>query len=141
MMSAAVSLPPLRPLTERQAMVLDYIRSYRRERGIAPTMREIGRALGIRSTNGVADHLRVLEHKGYLAKRRDDDFRRTRAIVVAYEPPEPEDARAVLTAENVKLRSLLRYASVRLEALTAAAKDADDVLNEIRRVLGKGADA
>jgi repressor LexA len=58
------------PLTERQEMILQFIRSSIRERGYPPTLREIGAKMGIKSTNGVSDHLRALERKGYL--RRED---------------------------------------------------------------------
>lgn len=51
-------------------MVLDYIKSSIQERGYPPTLREIGAFMGIKSTNGVNDHLRALERKGYL-KRED----------------------------------------------------------------------
>lgn len=51
-------------------MVLDYIRESITARGYPPTLREIGARMGIRSTNGVNDHLRALERKGYL-KRED----------------------------------------------------------------------
>jgi len=37
-------------------------------RGYPPTLREIGAHMGIRSTNGVNDHLRALERKGYLTR-------------------------------------------------------------------------
>ncbi len=57
-------------LTKRQAQTLDYIRQSIEERGYPPTLREIGEYMGIRSTNGVNDHLRALERKGYL--RRED---------------------------------------------------------------------
>ncbi|MBI2895225.1 MAG: transcriptional repressor LexA [Deltaproteobacteria bacterium] len=57
-------------LTKRQQMVLDYIRKSIDDRGFPPTLREIGVFMGIRSTNGVNDHLRALERKGYL-KRED----------------------------------------------------------------------
>src|SRR5271169_2749959 len=57
-------------LTERQQMVLDFIRESIIDRGYPPTLREIGARMGIRSTNGVNDHLRALERKGYL-KRED----------------------------------------------------------------------
>lgn len=57
-------------LTKRQQMVLDFIKSSIRERGYPPTLREIGAFMGIKSTNGVNDHLRALERKGYL-KRED----------------------------------------------------------------------
>ena len=49
-------------------MVLDFIKSSIEERGYPPTLREIGRFMGIRSTNGVNDHLRALERKGYLTR-------------------------------------------------------------------------
>ena len=58
----------MRELTERQAKVLDYITATIRENGYPPTLREIGQHMGIRSTNGVNDHLRALERKGYLKK-------------------------------------------------------------------------
>ncbi|NRA33616.1 MAG: transcriptional repressor LexA [Polyangiaceae bacterium] len=57
-------------LTKRQAQTLDFIRHSINERGYPPTLREIGESMGIRSTNGVNDHLRALERKGYL--RRED---------------------------------------------------------------------
>jgi repressor LexA len=49
-------------------MVLDYIRQSITDRGYPPTLREIGTQMGIRSTNGVNDHLRALERKGYLTR-------------------------------------------------------------------------
>src|ERR1700729_2923685 len=55
-------------LTQRQQMVLDFIRQSITDRGYPPTLREIGNFMGIRSTNGVNDHLRALERKGYLTR-------------------------------------------------------------------------
>ncbi len=55
-------------LTDRQAQVLSYIRQSIVDRGYPPTLREIGAHMGIRSTNGVNDHLRALERKGYLTR-------------------------------------------------------------------------
>jgi repressor LexA len=57
-------------LTERQREILDFITSSIAERGYPPTLREIGEHFGIRSTNGVNDHLKALEKKGHL--RRED---------------------------------------------------------------------
>src|SRR3954466_3614253 len=69
-------------LTERQQMVLDFIRQSIADRGYPPTLREIGNFMGIRSTNGVNDHLRALERKGYLAREdmKSRALRPTRAI-------------------------------------------------------------
>jgi repressor LexA len=58
----------MQKLTDRQRAVLSYITHSIEERGYPPTLREIGNHLGIRSTNGVNDHLRALERKGYLTR-------------------------------------------------------------------------
>jgi repressor LexA len=55
-------------LTERQREILDYISSSIDQRGFPPTLREIGQHFGIRSTNGVNDHLKALEKKGFLSR-------------------------------------------------------------------------
>lgn len=59
--------PP--PLTERQRQVYDFIQDRIRDWGYPPTIREIGEHLGIKSTNGVADHLKALKRKGYLTQQ------------------------------------------------------------------------
>src|SRR4051812_12364116 len=53
-------------LTDRQREILTFISQSIDERGYPPTLREIGEHFGIRSTNGVNDHLRALEKKGHL---------------------------------------------------------------------------
>jgi repressor LexA len=55
-------------LTDRQLEVLRFIVRQIEELGYPPTIREIGEALDIRSTNGVNDHLKALERKGFLAR-------------------------------------------------------------------------
>ena len=58
----------MQKITDRQRMVLEFICESIDDRGYPPTLREIGLKLGIRSTNGVNDHLRALERKGYLTR-------------------------------------------------------------------------
>ena len=58
-----------RTLTKRQAAVLDFIIEHIEEWGYPPTIREIGDHLGIKSTNGVNDHLKALERKDYLERQ------------------------------------------------------------------------
>lgn len=53
-------------LTDRQQEILGFIQSYISDHGYPPTLREIGARFDIKSTNGVNDHLRALEKKGYL---------------------------------------------------------------------------
>ena len=72
------------PLTDRQRQVLHFIGESIRSRGYPPTLREIGEQMGIRSTNGVNDHLKALEKKGYL-QRQDLKSRALRVI-------DPEDS-------------------------------------------------
>lgn len=55
-------------LTARQAEVLSIIRAHQLEHGYPPTVREIGNAMHIGSTNAVTDHLRALERKGAITR-------------------------------------------------------------------------
>lgn len=73
-------------LTDRQKQVLDFISESIRARGYPPTLREIGERMGIRSTNGVNDHLKALEKKGYL-EREDLKSRALRPIGMEVSPP------------------------------------------------------
>jgi repressor LexA len=66
-------------LTDRQRAILDFITQSIEERGYPPTLREIGEHFGIRSTNGVNDHLRALEKKGHL-QREDLKSRALRPV-------------------------------------------------------------
>lgn len=59
----------MQKLTQRQKMVLEFIQNTISADGYPPTLREIGNFMGIRSTNGVNDHLRALERKGYLTRK------------------------------------------------------------------------
>jgi repressor LexA len=66
---AATPETPDRPdpaLTPRQRKVLQVIRESVQQRGYPPSMREIGEAVGLSSTSGVAYQLSTLERKGYL---------------------------------------------------------------------------
>src|SRR5882724_11662311 len=79
-------------LTARQEQTLDFIRQSIQERGYPPTLREIGEYMGIRSTNGVNDHLRALERKGYL--RREDMKSRALKLVAGMGPESSSSAKA-----------------------------------------------
>lgn len=54
-------------LTERQAVMLVFIVRYMNHHGFAPTLREIGAELGIKSPNGVSDYLWAMRRKGFLS--------------------------------------------------------------------------
>lgn len=57
---SAVSKPP----TKRQLEVVQAIEALTEDKGYPPTTRELGDALGIRSTNAMTDHLKALRKKG-----------------------------------------------------------------------------
>jgi repressor LexA len=57
-------------LNERAKEMHAYIQRYRKERGSAPTIREIGEHFQISSTNGVRYYLNLLEKAGYIRRNR-----------------------------------------------------------------------
>ncbi len=85
----------MKGLTDRQRQVLEFIATRIRETGYPPTIREIGEGLGIRSTNGVNDHLKALEKKGYITR----DTSKSRAIMVTA-LADAEVGRTVLSARG-----------------------------------------
>ena len=56
------------PLTDRQKEIYDFLLKSIREKGYAPSIPEIGARFNIVSTNGVSDHLKALEKKGYIRR-------------------------------------------------------------------------
>jgi len=71
-------------LTKRQKQVLEGIHKIIRDRGIPPTVREIGERLGLRSSCTVQRHLEALEKKGFL--RRDRTKARSMEIIRSDDP-------------------------------------------------------
>jgi repressor LexA len=63
-----------KPLSKRQQNILQFTRGYMDEHGRPPTIREIGKAVGINSTSVVNYNLGKLEEKGFLD--RDPDVSR-----------------------------------------------------------------
>ena len=57
-------------LTARQREVLDTVKTFCDENGYPPSIRELGRMLGISSLRGVTIHLDALEKKGYIERER-----------------------------------------------------------------------
>jgi len=84
-------------LTQRQQAVLEFIVESIQDQGYPPTLREIGNHLGIRSTNGVNDHLRALERKGYLTREdmKSRTLRPTEAVVREMMPEPANDENMV----------------------------------------------
>jgi len=58
-------------LSERQERILAFIRDYLEEHRYPPTIREIGKAVGINSTSVVKYNLDRLQKKGYIDRREE----------------------------------------------------------------------
>jgi len=56
-------------LTSRQQQIMDFIHKHLQEKGYPPSVREIGKAVGLSSSSSVHSHLEILERKKLL--RRD----------------------------------------------------------------------
>ncbi len=98
------------PLTPRQTEVLFTIRSFIRDNGFPPTLRELGDILGIKSTNGVNDHLKYMERKGVLELKR---FTARGIRVVGDEDLSPYLARAatvIATSTRMEVHTLVAEA-------------------------------
>ncbi|HAI52427.1 MAG TPA: repressor LexA, partial [Firmicutes bacterium] len=63
-------------LSERQRKILEFIRSEVATKGYPPSVREIGNAVGLRSSSTVHGHLTKLEELGYIRR----DLSKPRAI-------------------------------------------------------------
>jgi SOS-response transcriptional repressor LexA len=96
--------------TARQLVALRFIAEHIVRHGYPPTIREIGTAMGIRSTNAVAQHLTYLERKQLLtlapvssALSRGRVPTKLGWLMVGMEPPPPPSARRVSNARAVEL--------------------------------------
>ncbi|NMB01660.1 MAG: transcriptional repressor LexA [Firmicutes bacterium] len=66
----------MRKISERQRKILEFIRSEVSTKGYPPSVREIGDAVGLRSSSTVHGHLTKLEEAGYIRR----DLSKPRAI-------------------------------------------------------------
>ena len=66
-------------LTERQVNILEFIRKFIQNNGYPPSVREIGRAVGLSSSASIHNHLKKLEEIGHI--QRDALKPRTLEIV------------------------------------------------------------
>ncbi len=57
----------MKPLSENQSRILEYLKQ-RVSEGVPPSVREIGQAVGLRSTSSVQSNLDALEEKGYIIR-------------------------------------------------------------------------
>ncbi len=72
-------MSPAEQLTQRRRQIVDFIARTIDEHGYPPTVREIGAAIGLKSSSSVHYHLRVLAEEGFISR----DGSLTRALRVA----------------------------------------------------------
>lgn len=70
--------------SNKSQMIVDYVNQFTQENGYAPSVREIGAAVGLRSTASVSYHLQQLQEKGFLQSPGTKG--RKRAIVSSVRP-------------------------------------------------------
>ena len=58
-------------LSDKQKQMMDFIREFKEENSLPPTVRDIQKACGISSTSVVDYNLRLLQRDGYLRRRPD----------------------------------------------------------------------
>ena len=69
--------------TNKAELILEFVNAFVQENGFAPSVREIGAAVGLRSTASVSYHLQQLQEKGLLMPAQKG---RKRSLVTARRP-------------------------------------------------------
>jgi repressor LexA len=115
-----------KPLTNRQKETLDFINSFLREKGYAPSLRELADFLKTKNLSTAQYFVRELEKKGYLKR----DYYKNRGItpivqkqtvpllgyIAAGEPIEPiEDPEPVEVPTNIKLSKNQSYYALKVK--------------------------
>jgi repressor LexA len=143
MSSAAGDGPPDQPfpyagLTRRQEKILRFIREFGH---YAPSMREIGEAVGLTSTSAVSYQLSTLQDKGYL--RRVPGRPRTVEVVLPGQPParlEGEDLADALdlSSQDAAYVPVDVIGQIAAGNLHPAEQVIDDTLTLPKQLVGEG---
>jgi repressor LexA len=137
--------PDLDPtLTARQRKIVRFISGWVHEHGYSPSMREIGRAVGLTSTSSVEHQLAALQAKGYL--RRAAGCPRTVEVRLPGQPPTPlaPGPAAVRTPRRRPARSPKPAARVPLVGRIAAGapvpaeESAEEIFPLPKELVGEG---
>ena len=136
--------PDLDPtLTARQRKIVRFITGWVHEHGYSPSIREIGRAVGLTSTSSVEHQLAALQAKGYL--RRAAGCPRTVEVRLPGQPPVPlTPGPAAAPAPRRPARSPKPAARVPLVGRIAAGipvpaeESADDIFPLPKELVGEG---
>jgi repressor LexA len=120
-------------LTERQRSIVEVIEDSVRRCGYAPTLREIGEAVGLGSTSSVAYQLSSLQKKGYLSR----GARRPRTTVVRPLAGSEAGAGAVDSGER-KIAQVPLVGRIAAGGPILADESVEDVISLPRQLVGDG---
>lgn len=115
-----------KPRGDMQARILAYIEQEIRTRGYAPSVREIGEAVGLKSTSTVHGHLTRMERKGLL--RRDAMKPRAIGLSTAFSPFD----------ENASLREIPVVGRVAAGTPILAEENIEETMTLPEEMVGSG---
>ena len=115
-----------KPRGDMQARILAYIEQEIRTRGYAPSVREIGEAVGLKSTSTVHGHLTRMEKKGLL--RRDAMKPRAIGLSTAFSPFD----------ENASLREIPVVGRVAAATPILAEENIEETMTLPEEMVGSG---
>lgn len=126
------SLRPTLPLTARQRQILQLIARWLRDHGLPPTRADLAQALGLANRQGIDQHLRALQRKGYLALTPGA----ARGVRLLQSPADSATADAAATpaappasAAPARLLRLPLYGRVAAGAPTLASDNVEDEIS------------
>jgi repressor LexA len=128
-------------LTLRQQQILGFIREFGEGNGYAPTLREIGGAVGLISTSAVSYQLSVLQNKGCL--RRVPGGPRTVEVVLPGRPVTCLEAKDLadaldLSSPDAAYVSVDVMGQIAAGTLHSAEQVLDDTLTLPKQLVGEG---
>src|ERR1700686_1834666 len=127
------SLPPLSP---RQQQVLRLISQFMTRHGLPPTRADLARALRLRNRQGIDQHLRAIERKGYL--RLEPGI--ARGIRLLHSAATATEAAAILAAAAANTLLLPLYGRVAAGVPTLAQSNIEETIAIDRALFRPGAD-
>lgn len=120
-------MPLVEPLSRRQHDLVRFVGRYVNEHGRAPTIREIADAMGVRSTNGILQHVEYAERKGALTR-----VACSRGLSVT---AEGRAAVGLPASEAEHLRAELKTARARLAETLEEARTCTNTISDLHRLL------
>jgi repressor LexA len=127
----------VRDLTARQRNIVQVIEGSIQRYGYAPTLREIGEAVGLASTSSVSHQLSRLAKKGYLS--RDAGRPRTAVVLPMADPAmEPDADRANGDLEGQRVARVPLVGRIAAGGPILADESIEDIISLPRQLVGEG---